>query len=343
METVQSAHEYFNDLLKEIRKAKKRVYLQSMLFESGGKIDQLEDELIKASERGLDVRINYDWVADRYVDGNLPKFPVIEKGKRELLNKFQSKNKKMHKRLESSGVKLSETNDPSFLTSAFPYLGRSHIKSTIIDDDYCWVGGVNLTSGSFDNIDIMVKSNKKGLIIALTKLFYEINENKNAEDYSVKIDENETLFIDVGNKNKSIIYEKAKQVINSAKKNIVFMSQFVPDSKLLKEIEKISDKGIEIKIITSNEEDPVFAKYPEKLTYVMLKKTIEDRHNIELIHLSRKVHAKLIIVDNKLALYGSHNYIYSGVLFGTAEIMIENSEEKVISGFNKYLDINFSN
>lgn len=338
MKSVQSSDEYFIDLLKEIRNAKKRVYLQSMLFESGGKIEKIEDELIKASKKGLDVRINYDWVADKYVDGNLSKFPAIEKEKRELLNKLHTKNQEMHKRLESSGVKLSKTNDPSFLTSAFPYLGRSHIKTTIIDDSCCWVGGVNLTSGSFDNIDVMVKSNKKNLISALIKLFYEINEYKNAEDYSVKIDDKETLFIDVGNINKSIIYEKAKEVINSAKKSIVFMSQFVPDSKLLGEIEKISEHGVETKIITSNNNDPIFTKYPEKLTYVMLKKSIEDRHKIELIHLSRKVHAKIILVDNRVVLYGSHNYIYSGVLFGTAEIMIENSEEKIINEFKEYLE-----
>ncbi len=338
METVQNPHEYFLDLLKEIKTAKKRIYLQSMLFESGGRIDELGSELIKASERGVDVRVNYDWVADKYVGGALPKLPVIEKGKRELLNKIKRKNKKMHKNLEYAGVKLSKTNDPSFLISAFPYLGRSHIKFTVIDDKICWVGGVNLTSESFENVDIMVKSSKEKMISALTKLFYEINENKNEEDYSIKIDDKETLYVDVGNKNKSIIYEKAKEVINSAKKNIVFMSQFVPDSKLLREIEKISEKGIGVKIITSNEDDPLFTKYPEKLTYVMLKKTIEDRNNIELIHLSRKVHAKLILADNEVALYGSHNYIYSGVLFGTAEIMIENSEERLIHQLNKYLE-----
>lgn len=337
MVSVQTSKEYLKDLLSEIDNAKKYIFLQTMLFEDGENIKQIEEHLIKAAKRGVEVQINYDWVSERYIHGDLLKLPVIDRQRRDILNSIHEDNEKMHKRLEEVGVRLNVTNNPSIITSAFPYLGRSHIKTTIIDDKYCWVGGVNLYDDAFDNYDLMVKSDKKDLILALLTLFHQINENKSPDDYKVKIDSSETLFVDVGNKGKSIIYERVKEKISSAKNEIIFMSQYVPDSKILRDLEALSDKGVRIKIITSPEDDSAFTKYPEKLTYIILKKAIEDKKNIELIHLSKKVHAKLLLIDDEIGLYGSHNYIYSGVLFGTAEIMIETSDEKSLKGIREYL------
>jgi phosphatidylserine/phosphatidylglycerophosphate/cardiolipin synthase-like enzyme len=342
MEFVENPKDYLEDLLAEIDKAGKTILIQTMNFEYGKIVGTLEKYLIKASGRGVDVRINYDWVAEKYIHGDLPLFPTINGKRRKYVNRVQKKNREMYERLENGGIKLTITNNPSFPVSQMPYLGRSHIKMAIVDEKCAWVGGVNLYDGAFENIDIMVKTRKPSLISALTKLFYQVNENKKEKDIKVKIDEKESLFIDVGDKGKSIIYDTAKLRIKEAKNSLIFISQYVPDTKLLKEITEAAQKGVMVTILTSPNDDPNFTKYPEKLTYIVLKSTIEEIPNIKLIHLDRKVHAKVLIIDDEVVMYGSHNYTYSGVLFGTAEIMIETREEEILQEFRAYIQENIS-
>jgi cardiolipin synthase A/B len=330
MRSVLPALDYLDDLISEIDKAKKSVLLQTMMFEEGVLINRLEKHLIKAAHRGVDVRVNYDWVAEKYVHGNLPLVPVIDAKKRRYIDRIQEKNRQMYKRLEENGVILSITNDVSFPISTMPYLGRSHIKLAAVDQEIGWVGGVNLYDGAFGHIDFMVKSRKKTLVDALYKEFSQINDNKSPNDYKVKIDELENLYVDVGGKGKSIIYDTAKKRIRNAKSSIIFMSQFVPDTRLLKEVSKAQERGVRINILTSSLDDPAFNKYPEKLSYLVLKNSIDGKEFIKIYHLNRKVHAKLIIVDGEVALYGSHNYTYTGVLFGTAEMMMETREKEII-------------
>ena len=337
MQTLQNPFDYLNNLIVEIDKADNRILIQTMNFEYGKIVGRLETHLIKAAKRGIDVRINYDWVAKKYIHGDLSMFPTINRSKRSYGNKIQDKNEEMYARLKKAGIVLVRTNDPVFPISQFPYLGRSHIKMAVIDEKICWVGGINLYDGAFENTDIMVKSGKYKLISALSKQFFQVNENKGTADYKVEIDKYDTLYVDTGRKGKSIIHDHAIKRIRNARKNIIFMSQFVPDTKLLKEITDAGDRNVKTIILTSPSDDTIFTHYPEKLSYVVLKITIDEKGNIELNHLSKKVHAKIIIIDDEMVLFGSHNYTYSGVLFGTAEIMIESKEEMLIRQFRKLI------
>ena len=341
MKCVQTPIEYFEDLISHIEKSKKSVFLQTMIFEYGELfIGKLEKELIKASLRGIDIRVNYDWVARKYIHGELPLIPIFDKKRRKYSQSLQIRNKKMYERLESAGVKLTQTNNPTFPVSQMPYLGRNHIKMAVVDDYIAWIGGVNLYDGAFEYLDIMVKSHKPNLILALSSQFFQVNSNKSKNDYKEIIDETETLYVDTGIKGKSIIYDQAKERIRNASKSIIFMSQFVPDTKLLNEIEVACDRGVEVSILTSPADNPNFTNYPEKLTYIILKKSIAERPSINLTHLSKKVHAKILIIDDEIVLFGSHNYTYTGVLFGTAEIMVETSDEKILMEFREYIKDN---
>ncbi len=85
MQSVLSPLVYLDDLISEIDKAKKSVLLQTMIFEYGKLIGKLEDHLIKAAKRGVDVRLNYDWVAEKYIHGDLPLVPVIDGERRKYI------------------------------------------------------------------------------------------------------------------------------------------------------------------------------------------------------------------------------------------------------------------
>ena len=115
------------------------------------------------------------------------------------------------------------------------------------------------------------------------------------------------------------------------------MSQFVPDNKLLQQLIEASKRNVSVTVIASSENDSIFTNYPSKLAYLYFKFVIKKYPNIKLINLKKHVHVKLLLTDNKSALLGSHNLTFSGVLFGTEEIMLKTLDAELLGQLNKFL------
>ena len=49
-----------------------------MCIEPGWVMDPIEKELLNAVKRGVEVRINYDWVTHKFVNGDLALLPGIK-------------------------------------------------------------------------------------------------------------------------------------------------------------------------------------------------------------------------------------------------------------------------
>ena len=243
----------------------------------------------------------------------------------------------MLKRLQNEGIEITETNKSSLMFSFLPFLNRNHIKMYVIDERIAWIGGLNLFDAAFENIDLMVKTDNEKIITALLNQFEKVNKNRNSDNYSVEFGNDYSLYVDVGKHGKSIIYDKAIDLIKEAKKNILFMSQYVPDGPLLGELIKASKRDIAITVITSSDKDALFEHYPSKLTYLYFKFIIKRYPNIKLINLKKHMHIKLLMVDNKLAITGSNNLTFSGVLFGTEEIMLKISDMNLLGQLEKFI------
>jgi phosphatidylserine/phosphatidylglycerophosphate/cardiolipin synthase-like enzyme len=183
----------------------------------------------------------------------------------------------------------------------------------------------------------MVKTDDQKIIAALSKQFEMINKNRAVNNYSVNFDNNYSLYVDTGKHGKSIIYDKAMAMIEEAKTSIIFMSQFVPDGPLLGKLIEASKRNIAITVITSSDKDILFEHYPSKLAYLYFKFIYKNYPNIKLINLKKHMHVKLLLVDDKLAITGSNNLTFSGVLFGTEEIMLETSDSKLLDQLGKFV------
>ena len=337
MQLLQKPEEFLSDFVSEIKKSNKSVLIQTMSIESGRVMSLIEEELIKAVKRGVEAHINYDWVTKKFVHGDLPLLPVLNSKKRDYDKNVHNQISQMLKRLIVAGVKISKTNQPNLLLSLLPFVNRNHIKMYIVDGKKAWIGGINLFDVGFESIDLMVKLDDKKVIGALLNQFEKINKNRENKNYSVNCGNDYSLFVDVGKHGKSIIYDEALSMIGSSKKNIIFMSQFVPDNKLLRELIKVSKKNVAVTVITSSEDDVVLGHYPAKLSYLYFKHSIKKYPNIKLINLQKHTHVKLLLVDDELAIFGSHNLTFSGVLFGTEEIMLKIFNSDLLQQLNRYV------
>jgi phosphatidylserine/phosphatidylglycerophosphate/cardiolipin synthase-like enzyme len=334
---VFTPYDFLEDFLDEAKKAKHSIYLQSMNFEAGGVLGKIEKVLIEALNRGVRVNINHDWVAKVFVQGDLPLLPSPSSKRRHVGEKLHRESQELEANLKAHGATIITTNTPNPFTKLLPMVGRNHIKMYIVDEKIAWMGGVNLFDDAFNNIDIMIRFEDEKIVNRLTKQFFMVNSLQSPVDYSLRLTDTERLFVDSGKKGSSIIYQEALEQVDRAKESIVFMSQFVPDGQLLRHLLQATKRGVKVDVMISYPQSVLFRTYPTKLTYLYFKHAIRKNPYITVTHKSKNVHAKIIIVDGIKALVGSHNYTYSGVLFGTEEIMIETTNEALVEDIGKFV------
>jgi phosphatidylserine/phosphatidylglycerophosphate/cardiolipin synthase-like enzyme len=333
---LQSPTEFIKDFQNEAKKAKRRIWIQTMYFETGKRTKAFEDALINAAKRKLDIQLVIDWSTRRHAVDKIHLYPIfpLSKHKREKLKQFSKEAKKMFKRLRDAGVKTLLANQPGVNGNLIPILRRNHSKIFIVDD-IVWTGGINLNDPAFDNIDFMIKFKNPKIVNAIEKQFPQLSKNP-VKDYLVDLDDDYRLLVDNGRYNRSIIYSHALKMIERAKEEIIFISQYVPDGALLKKLVKKANERVKVIIITSHKEHKVFTKFPYTPFYSRLKSRIKHNPYIKIVHCSKKVHAKLLEVDKKEVIFGSHNFVKTTIWFGTQEISIHSTDKKLIKTLDKF-------
>lgn len=332
----QRTADFAKDFLNEASHAKERIWIQVMFFDPGVVTRGFENALLEGARRGLDVRLHVDWVTNKYFGGDLLLLPPLQKEKRAYYHHVNQERKEMFTRLTSAGVTIVFTNIPLPYKSRLPMLGRNHTKIFIVDDTAVWIGGVNIAEIMFTNEDFMVKSYETSLIKATSEQFLKINDDTPRQDYHVQCDPTHTLIVDAGLSGKSLILSETLRGIESAKKEIIFMSQLAPDGNMRSLIIKKAKEGVKVTVITSPKTDTMVAKFPYNITFILFRLMTVLIPNVTVYHYPVKVHSKLVLIDDEIAFFGSHNFVFTGVLFGTQEICIRTTEKKLIATFSEY-------
>lgn len=333
---IFTPYDFLDDFLKEAEKATHSIYLQSMNFEAGEVLSRIEKVLLEALSRGVRVNINHDWVAQVFVQGDLPLLPSSSSEKRSKGRYLHQKSREIENNLRSHGATIITTNNPNLLNKVVPMVRRNHTKLYIVDEEIAWVGGVNLFDEAFEKIDIMIRFEDKKIVDKLVKQFFMVNQLQSPIDYQLQLTPTESLFVDTGKLGSSIIYAEAIKKIDSAQKHIIFMSQFVPDGPLLQRLIKATKRGVKVDVITSNKKSSLFTSYPARFTYLYFRYLLHKYPLLVLTHHERNVHAKILSVDGECAMVGSHNYTYSGVILGTEEIMMETTDKDLVKKIEEF-------
>jgi len=338
MSYIQRPFDFFEDLLQTIARAKRRVYVEAMLFESGEHMDKLGTALLSAARRGVEVKLIYDWVSARYTHNELRFFPEIRTDRRLVNTQVHQRTHQLTHELRQAGVGVTIINHPVLWEYGFPVINRNHSKLYIVDD-YCgWVGGVNLSDVSLQNTDCMVKTFSSCLIEALSDYFLSVWNRTLIKDYSVSCGDAFHLYIDSGKHGKSLIYKTGLAMVSQAKKHIVFVSQYVPNGPLLQALLLKAKENTPITIITSSRDNNMFTAFPYRFFYTYFRSQIRKYPSIRFFHYTQKIHAKLLIIDNEEIFIGSHNMAYSGVLFGTQEISLWSRDEGLVCELSSFAE-----
>jgi len=334
--TLQTPAVFLSDFIKQARKATKRIWLQSMNFESGEMLSQLEPALIAQAEAGVEVIFHIDWVAKRFIHGHLPLLPVIDPTKRAYQAEVAAKNLAARDRMIKSGVKFVEVNVASPISYIFPTFRRNHIKLYVIDDHLSWIGGINLLDRAFTCHDFMVRYDDPAINQIAAEQFLRINRSRLPQNQALPLSSTDTLLVDAGKIGNSIIYGQALELIKTAQTKITFISQFVPEGRILRALLDATKDGVEVEIITSHLEAVKRWSTAHQVAYQLFQRRLRQYPIVTFRHAQERVHAKLLLVDGHRALFGSHNMVDTGVLMGTEEIAVRTDSMELVHQLVKF-------
>ena len=290
-----SPHEFFEDLLKDIRNAKKRVYITDFIIEKESK-DEISRKLVEALKaakaRGVDVVLRTDRVSLSILHAFDTFFDLKESG---------------------IPVQVAPTTSLKRLVSKGSFIESDHRKVFVIDDK-AYVGGVCIKDLWYNNDyrDIMVAV-KGDIVKDITKNVMSTWEGRRYVHIPTK----------GGTLKMRLIYthggdmEFKKTVLNlikNAKKEIFIENQYFVDEDIAKALLEAQKRGVQVKLIVPKNKDDI----ANDLFYIPISKLLTE----DLVKAGAEVwrykggkkqyllHTKLMVVDGRYTIVGSHNFDY---------------------------------
>jgi cardiolipin synthase A/B len=311
--------DYVKNATAQIRKAKVRVALLTMVLVHDSATDELLDALCEAAERGVEVNVAAD--SFTYTDFQGSYIPTTYRNKRvrDALD--------MQKRFRAAGATFHWLGRLSMVA----FVGRTHIKWCVIDDTVYSFGGVNLDRPSIENTDYMFTVENEELasrIVAEQERIIKADRSGHAYRSHRFGDDDNMVLIDGGFLGDSIIYRRACYWAARAT-HVTLVSQYCPTGKLSRLLKKVDS-------------DLYFNHWTNAglLNRFVIRIGMATSKHSTSYHRRPYLHAKFIIFTlpdgKKVAITGSHNFVSGGVLLGTREVALETTNKKIIAQLERF-------
>lgn len=314
--------DYYKDAIKTITTAKHRVIFMSLMFTDDDVTDEFVDAIEAAADRGVSVQIAADVFTYGELGGHFLPFKFFTKKSRATTATVRE--------LTAKGVTFNWLGR----FSVTPVSGRTHIKCLIVDDIVYSFGGVNLYGKDISgNNDYMFRCKDARLADDLTHEFNQITKADRGH-YAYRSHKfsygKDIVLTDGGFQGDSIIYRRVCDLAREAT-DILLVSQYCPTGKLSR--------------ILKSKPSRLYFNPPElagPMNRAVIRTGMLFSRHTTLYTKSRYLHAKFIIFTmpggRKVAITGSHNFVYGGVLLGTREIALETDDPKIVRQLERFFD-----
>lgn len=319
----------YKNLYRNIKVAKESIYICSYIFSFDRYNAILVKELLKKAKSGVKIYI----IVDAFGTNTLISITNIV---RLLLLKRKGLNIKVFSPL-TKGIFSGSLNH------------RNHRKVYIFDRKISFIGGANLSKDFLaTHKDVWQDSLimfKGELSSFYSKLFVSdwnfISSNK-IEDYNhstdcdISLDEASCAYpIPSGpDVEDEVLYSVLCTSIAKAENSVVIVSPyFVPPKALLDIIQNASLSGVKITIFIPLKTDTYLLN---KLNYSYTDEIKE--FGVEVLYTRKKVHSKLVIIDESYAFVGSANFDYRSLLINY-EITAIFSDKKTLNEIDCFIKI----
>ncbi|MBQ3495287.1 MAG: phosphatidylserine/phosphatidylglycerophosphate/cardiolipin synthase family protein [Clostridia bacterium] len=299
-----SGKSFFEAYLTDIKNAKKCVEIYFYIFESGYFATRLVAILFDLLNRGVSVTISADW----YGSGNLIKDKTIKK-------------------LKMLGAKIICYKKPLLFLPKDNI--RCHAKVTIIDDKILYLPSCNLCDDEIlKDKNIAVKLSGK-ISRALGEFAPLFAKGKNCD----KGCDGLAIMLTMPN---GFLRAKVLSLLSGAEKSVIIVTPYLSlDQIMVWEISKLISRGVRVDIIVPNKRDKISLRITKLYSEYLLSLGAN-------IYCARGafLHAKAVIIDNRICQVGSANFDVRSLREATESIFISSDNRLIaplLDDFSAYL------
>lgn len=306
---------FFEQLTTDVQNAKRSVSIQCMSFEA----DEVGNKLIEllGSKPTLERTLLIDQYSRFVVNDTFLNAP------QGWMNKNNARKERkalppLIEKAQKMGIRVKFTNPMGFLMHRYP--ARNHKKMVIIDEEISYLGGMNFTEHNFQWTDLMIRHMDSDLAKALLRSFNaDLIESKAPP--IIKISEDKTLYTLDGLKTRSA-FQKILDLIKLSNK-VVAISPYI-SYPMLDTIATIRDNTV---VVPAENNKPIlnFVHGLSRYSEVNFK-TITGQ----------MLHAKLLLLDDEIAIYGSSNFDMISYFF-EKEILLVNRSPLLIKQLKSFI------
>ncbi len=335
--------QYFNHLITSFNAAKTgdSIILATMEFQPDKeKIQEILAGLRTAAKQGADVTFLVDAYSFMLKVGAVPG-PLFFRKKDPKMGygEFKPVVEAVNS-LRASGVRCVVINKPPRPLKN-PFGGRAHIKFAVINNEI-FIGGCNLSDPEL--LDVMVRTENKRLADYLTKFTHDVIKHKSVrrallkQDISFKVDDQTELLIDAGIKRQSLIYDRALDLISSATNRVYMTCQYFPNNRTPAELARAHYRGVNVHLAYNHpDQHNSLIRGVQKRTVAYNRKRLPENVFENQLNMDRDyLHAK-ILISEKEAIIGSHNFVKMGVDLGTAEMALHSTSKDFIAAARNWI------
>lgn len=292
----------FGDIIEEIKRAKKYIFLEFFIIARGKMWDTLLKLLEEKAQMGVDVRLVYD---DMGCIKTLPHH--------------------FYKSLQKKGIKCACFNP--FRPIANVILNnRDHRKIIVIDGNIGYTGGINIADEYINEIerfgywkDTAIKCSGDG-VMSFTVMFLQMWEvitkiHENLMDFLPETYGNQCFesdgyvqpYSDTPLDNETVGENVYLNIINQAKDYVyIFTPYLIIDNEMMTALCLASKRGVQVSIVTPG--------IPDKKYIFLLSQSYYEELILAGVSIYQYspgfIHAKCMVSDNKVAVVGTINLDY---------------------------------
>lgn len=279
----------YDQMLKDIRDAKKYIFLETYIYDNDEIGRKFREVLIKKAKEGVVVRL--------LLDGWGPNV-----------------RKSFFRELIAVGGQLRFFKEFQYVFRIFAKNHeRNHRKLLIIDNKIAYIGSANITADCLKWRELVLRL-EGGVAIAFARSF---NKSWNLHDIDIPkriqsiIHEQFEIINDIPSRKHKITEHKYTQLIKKAKHIIrIETPYFIPSGKIKKQLALAVKRGVRVIIILPKVSDVKIINIARNLSLGEL-----HEKGVEIRYYNHNLHSKLLIVDDNFFLLGSSNLDYRSFIY----------------------------
>jgi len=286
---------FYNLMLNDIVRAKKFIYLETYKFANDYIGIKFRDALTRKANNGVKVKVLIDSWGRGAVNESFFEEMIRYGGEVKFFEKI-----KINSDIFTRGHR------------------RDHRKMVVIDDEIFFMGSMNITGYNLNWRELILRGNGD-MAIMFRKVFLQNFEAFNPYILRKKLASSKTLKYgdfelvrDVPSIPIQRIKKKYVQLIKKAESQVVIETPyFLPGFLLRKAMIDAAKRGVEVKVIMPKNSD---VRMIDILRNKYLGLLYKNKVNLQF-YLPHNLHAKLMLIDNRIFSIASANFDYRSFLY----------------------------